>query len=154
MVNKRKKKKFDTLLSTLANGATEDSKALLSANGINDHSNLQGQLANFWNNNADKKAVEKAFAEIHPHRDFILRYNSPIQQAEPTQIEQPMQEQETQVSNCAGKPECNCEKKSGADGIIEAPQPERMQIDYMPMLTLISIVGIIGIIGLIVHKSN
>ncbi len=147
--NRKKKNKFGSLISTLATEAPDDSKALLSANGIKEFSNLQGKLAQFWGNSDDKIGVEKAFAAIHPHKDFILKYNKP----EPTVIVKEA-ERETlneDISSCDGNPDCDCEKKSGVDGVQNTTQPIQIKDNSLAILALI---GIIGIFALVIHKSK
>jgi len=88
---KTKGKGFSTLLSTLANGATSESRKLLLKHTGEDAVNtkdLELKLAKVYSTSNSKIDVEKEFAEIHPHKEFILKYNKPKEQEkEQQQIE-------------------------------------------------------------------
>jgi hypothetical protein len=84
-----KQKKYKTLLSVLANGSTDEARALLIKNSGEDAKNeqdLESKLARMYANSSSKIDIEKQFAEIHPHKDFILKYIKPkeeLQQLKP-----------------------------------------------------------------------
>ncbi len=149
----KKKKSVSGLLSTLAITAPEDSRALLKANGINNYSNIEGGLASLWARSDDKRAVEKAFASIHPHREFILKYNPP---PEPKVIikEADRETLNENLSSCSGDKTCNCENKSGVDGssqaVLQSPQPIHISSDTLAILAVVSVVAMVA---LVIHKS-
>lgn len=73
----KKKKQYKTLLSVLANGSTGDARRLLMERTGEDARNvedLENKLSRMYATASDKLDVEKRFAEIHPHKDFILKY--------------------------------------------------------------------------------
>jgi hypothetical protein len=75
-----KQKKYKTLLSVLANGSTDEARALLIKNSGEDAKNeqdLESKLARMYASSSSKIDIEKQFAEIHPHKDFILKYVKP-----------------------------------------------------------------------------
>lgn len=84
-----KQKKYKTLLSVLANGSTDEARALLIKNSGEDAKNeqdLETKLARMYANSSSKIDIEKQFAEIHPHKEFILKYVKPkeeLQQLKP-----------------------------------------------------------------------
>ncbi len=65
------------MLSVLANGSTGDARRLLiertgqDARSVED---LENKLSQMYATSTDKLDVERSFAEIHPHKDFILKY--------------------------------------------------------------------------------
>jgi hypothetical protein len=80
--NKNKQQKqYKTLLSVLAEGSTDKALALLkkhSGEDARDIKELEAKLSRVWAVAPYKKEIEKEFAEIHPHKDFILKYIQPI----------------------------------------------------------------------------
>ncbi len=76
-----KKKQFNTLLSTLANGSEIPARKLLKQHTGEDAQNtndLVVKLSRLWANSTSKLDLEKEFADIHPHKNFILKYERPI----------------------------------------------------------------------------
>ena len=103
-VNKTKKQKdFSTLLSCLSNGATGDARKLLkkySGEEAVSTKDLELKLAKVYASSTSKYDLEKEFADIHPHKEFILRYNKPIQVVE----ENPIVEKPVEVKQDTEKP--------------------------------------------------
>lgn len=78
--NKKQKTEYKTLLSVLANGSTDKAVALLkkhSGESASDTKDLEMKLARAYALSTSKRDIEKEFAEIHPHKDFILKYLQP-----------------------------------------------------------------------------
>jgi hypothetical protein len=152
MKNKsRNKKEYKTLLSALAFGSTDEAQKILLSNGIKEadsYEELEYSLAKLYSNSIDKIAIEKQFAEIHPHSKFILKYLSPKIELETKEVrKEDLQTMETETtpptivemsSNASGNNDCGC---SGADGTTTT-QPK---IDFNA-LALVSIVAIVGIV--------
>jgi len=155
MANNRKKK---TLLSVLAYGSPEESQDLLfkktgqKAIGCKD---LEYKLAEFYAKSPDKVTLEKEFAEIHPHKDFILKYLAP--EPEKIEIKADSENEVREVklgadgySNCDGDPNCNCNKKtqdmSGFAGVYHMEGMGRRSNDNM----ILGIIGVVAILGLVV----
>ena len=70
-------KKDITLLWLLANEATGQTRRLLEELGEPDsvnHADLELKLAETYKKQPDKAVFEKRLAEIHPHKEFILKY--------------------------------------------------------------------------------
>lgn len=64
-------------MGLLANCSTDEARALLKKYGYPDAKNrseLEVQLAKLYKEADDKRQVEKDFAQIHPHKEFISRY--------------------------------------------------------------------------------
>lgn len=85
---KKKSKQYKTLLSVLANGSTDKARALLikySGEDAQNTKDLEEKLARTYALSTSKRDIEKEFAEIHPHKDFILKYIQPIKEVTPLQ---------------------------------------------------------------------
>ena len=73
----QKQKEYRTLLSVLANASTDKARQLLmnhTGQDASDTNDLQVKLARLYAVSTSKHDIEKEFAEIHPHKDFILKY--------------------------------------------------------------------------------
>jgi hypothetical protein len=123
------KKKIDGLLSLLANESTEKSRGLLKKYNQPDaknHMDLELKLANLYKTSADKKLMDKEFCEIHPHKDFILKYTVKVPEQLTVESKNEIGMTEDSVkdilkkyiaetgdfSNCAGNNNCGCNKSS------------------------------------------
>jgi hypothetical protein len=144
MKNKSKnKKEYKTLLSALAFGATDDAQKILAENNIPEarsYEELEYNLAKLYSATTDKIALEKKFAEIHPHSKFILKYLAPKKEERPEVIEaiksEVAQPQVVELSSNASG--CGC---SSAEGTTES---EKIKLNSL------AIVGIVAIIGLVI----
>ena len=168
------KKKKITILGCLANESTGKSRKLLKKYGQEDavnHQDLEYKLSQLYKSVDDKKQLEKEFAEIHPHRDFILKYAQPKIE----KIEEPVsasKEVETIVvstpevkkveetvvveekSNCSGNCSCGC---SGFDGA----KPSQSASEVMPSnaigtdrLIVLGMFGFVSILALVLITKN
>jgi hypothetical protein len=75
-----KKLQYTSLIAVLANGSTANARSLLLKNTGQDAKNkrdLANRLAMMYMKSHNKIDVEKAFAEMHPHKDFLMKYLSP-----------------------------------------------------------------------------
>jgi hypothetical protein len=73
----RKKRQYRTLLSVLASGSTPEARRLLKNTTGQDcfsETDLEEKLARLYAQSSSKIDLEKEFAHIHPHKDFILKY--------------------------------------------------------------------------------
>lgn len=132
MQKANKKQNIRGLLGLLSVDATQDVNTLLSKNGIspsNDPNELVNKLATLYQNAPDKLIIEKEFAAIHPHKKFILKYNSSpgtgesmvkaanVKIADDQETKQLLRQfistaaPTPEFSNCAGDPNCNCNKQ-------------------------------------------
>lgn len=145
----KKSKQYKTLISTLANGSTDEARALVIENTGSDAKNindLQSKLASVWSNSTDKPKIEKAFAEIHPHKDFILKYVGPKEAAPIKELApvEPAPKVVTMDAHSSAEGICNTEKMTGFSGTVESPKSDTIAI--IGILALVSIVGLIGVI--------
>lgn len=162
-----------TIMSVLANGNTGGACGILQEYGYpkpKNHADLEFKLAQLYRNSSEKRDLERKFAEVHPHKDLILKYCSPRPEfqekvTEPT-VESPIvsESMKTDIiveapvvaekpttlpeskSNCSGTA-CNCDCKSNADGGIPSLFTNQVK-EHMPDKTLIY--GFFGIIGLLI----
>jgi hypothetical protein len=99
-----------TLLGTIANGSTSNARKLLQKYKQPDatnHKDLEYKLTKLYQTADDKLILEKELAEIHPHKEFILKYcqnendlvKEPIENTDKTNLE------EKSTSNYNG---CTC----------------------------------------------
>lgn len=93
-----------------------------------DEIDLQDKLTELYQTAKDKIEIEKEFAEIHPHKEFILKYCSPP----------PV---ETKV--IVGEPMVSAE---GGEIKIE---PKKIDNNV-----LIASVAIVGIVGLVIYMTK
>lgn len=164
----QRRKKIDGLLSLLSVEATRESRDLLIKHGKPDAKNykdLESKLAELFHSCDDKKALEKELCEIHPHRQFILRY---VEKPAPkeTKIEAPngalltpdnikeilreyISSNSDNFSNCAGNPNCNCGSSSFTGGPSSSGTTP---INNTHML--MGVLGVVAIVGLLVYSKR
>ena len=119
-----------TIMGLLAECSTDDAKRLLRKYGLPDAKNKQDlelKLATLYKKCDDKKQLEKDFAEIHPHKEFMKKYLLPapivktevvVEDITPAQnVTVESTQMPEKVSNCDGT-SCNCNSSnfSGLDG--------------------------------------
>jgi hypothetical protein len=153
--NKAKK----TLLSLIAYGSTKEAQDILFKNTGQKaigYPDLEYKLAQFYANSPDKASLEKEFAEIHPHKDFILKYLSPKVEVDVEhdkdgdavrEVKLPVEGEET--SSCDGSPSCSCNSKE--------TQPMSGFVGSQPMMggghrnndnMILGVLGLVAIVGL------
>ena len=123
------------LTELLAYNATASARKLLQKYGRQDavgYDDLQEKLDDLYKFENDKIAVERAFAEIHPHRDFILKYLSPPPTK--TNIILP-------------------ENTSALDG-ESVKQPEIIQQGIKTDKFLITAISIVAVVGIVVYATS
>lgn len=160
-----RKKRNITLFELLANNATADSRKLLKRHGQPDAKNyddLELKLANFYHQHPDKVQLEKEFVEIHPHKDFILKYSAPKEQPKNEPKQYIVSESTTGAdSSQQHTNECTCEKcssnacgcKSNFDGnndgaIVQKPSFINNE------LAVLGLLGIVAIVGMVVYSQK
>jgi len=134
------------LLELLAHNASVSSKALLEKYGEPEaisYDDLEAKLSDIYKKAKDKVAIEKEFANIHPHKDFILKYLSPT-----TKVILP-----EPVSACSGENSKGCEgcpgKMSSAEGVVEDTITAVKRHEF-----LIASVAIVGIVALVIYSKR
>ncbi len=112
-MSKDKNKKEITLMTLLANEATADSRRLLKKYGniqASNHTDLEQKLAQLYFQMDDKIALEKELAEIHPHKNWLLKYIQPKVEIKPEDVKtEPNEiEKKSNFSNCSCSGKCPC----------------------------------------------
>jgi len=170
-----RKKSRVTLLGVISNGSTADARRLLKKYDYpdaSDYDDLEYKLTTLYRSIDDKRALEKDLAEIHPHKDFILKYCPAPEKTEMVaeKMEVANMSPEKQMSNCScGNPYCasnygggcsaietksNACGCSGADGSSNTPDNinnDKSLIISASMIGLFTI-GIISIFALTIKK--
>jgi competence CoiA-like predicted nuclease len=166
---KRKSRQYRTLLSVLSSGSTPEARVLLKKYTGEDafsENDLEDKLAKLYSTSNTKLDLEKEFAVIHPHKEFILKYcmekqpdidinklntgnTEIVKQVEiitpPTkeQIENP-----TEGKACT----CGCQKYANADG--DSGSGMNSANLTLAVLGLVSIVAIAGTIMYLKSNKN
>lgn len=165
-------KKEITLLTLLANESTDGSRKLLKKYNKPDavnHEDLERKLAELYFSTIDKIELEKEMAKIHPHRDWILKYEQvkvdDVKKDEPKkeEIKEIKVEQVTpdvkviETKSVEKEGDCEClkkmlslqETKSNADGDTLKDKIK----DNQTLLAVIGVVGIVAILGLTINRK-
>lgn len=142
-------------MTLLANEATADSRKLLKKYGRPDavnHEDLEVQLANLYFQTNDKKSLEKELAEIHPHKNWLLKqFPAPVEvkKEEVVVVAEPEKKSKADgdYSNC--NPNCpycrmrmsNCcgNSYSGFNG--EQQAQFNRPTDYVGVIGMVAVVG-------------
>ena len=174
-----------SLLCLIANENTGAARKLMKECNIPDSSNhedLELNLSKAYKSESDKKAFEKKLAEIHPHKDFILKYlgdnigSAPITPAPTAEAAQSALKQEIlggtnakmteDFHNCSGSSTCQCNAPrvsnacgcSGFHGFNGAQQQNPMNSDTVSVaksdLMTIGIISIVAIFGLALYAKG
>lgn len=120
-MGKKKNKEYKTLLSLIANFNPEEANILLKENTGESAKNvkeLEFKLARMYAVSTSKPELEKKFADMHPHKEFIEKYIVPKKVDLPK--EEPKKDEVVIVSDnkipADGVCNCNCQKHSNIDG--------------------------------------
>lgn len=149
-----------TIMGLLANSSTDDARLLLKKYGYPNARNkaeLELLLAKMYKDADDKKQVEKDFAEIHPHKNFLKRYLTTETPKESVEIvaekivETPLTTIEESTSNCNGDTTCSC-CKSSFDGDQKSSSLKFSENDKLIILGMFGIVSILALV--IVSQKN
>lgn len=171
-------KKDISMLALLANQRTSDCRKFLQSIGETDaknHLDLELKLAEVYKAAPDKISIEKSFANLHPHKDFILKHCKPEPKIEPEviTIENPDLTEAAEQSNnsvvsenyhgccgmssASGESNCNCssckEKKSNACGCGGSSSfsgaDENKKTEKNIDLTIIGLVSVVALFGMV-----
>lgn len=152
-----------TLMTILANEATDGSRKLLKKYGQPDaksHRDLEQKLADLYFNMQDKVQLEKEMAAIHPHRKWLSKYIEPKVEVVETKVEEHSGadggdccdscRQHKRMRNHATCP-CalggNWEQRSNADGITETKQQSIAAVDLIPPIMILGIL-VLGFVAI------
>jgi len=154
----KKPKPHIPLLELLAINNTQKARELLQKYGKEDalsYADLEDKLAQLYATSKDKVELEMSFAEIHPHKDFILKYLAPskiqtkviIPENHASADANDDNDMSEQQSSCEGNPNCNCNKKSSFDNNEAIVQRVPAQVRQLNSSELVAIVGIVALVG-------
>ena len=175
--NQKEKKQKVSLLGVISNGSTGKARQLLKSYNEPDaksHEDLHFKLSNLYRTTTDKLKLEKELAEIHPHKEFILKYCTPEKQAD-VEIDPKEVEAKTKViatggcscgnpncqnskflnsggcSNFSSQSSCACGCSSGIDGNTSISKEPKNAANND--LMILGIIGIITIFALTLKRS-
>jgi predicted metal-dependent hydrolase len=141
-----------TLMTLLANESVAESRNILKKYGkqdAKDHKDLEVKLAELYFATPDKVQLEKEFAAIHPHKNWILKYYPQIKE----EIKQEPIEKEAlpiieNKSNADG--DCGCTSN------FDASNTQNIQRVITPLdyIAIISLVGVIGLTFYVISKQK
>ena len=161
------RKKRVTLLGVIANGSTSDARKLLKKYDEPDatnHDDLEFKLTKLYAKAPDKIQLEKELAEIHPHKEFILKYNAP--KAELTEIPKDVIEKTKAMATGTDK-SCMCGScgssfsgssnacgcgSSNANGLPTNSQSSSQGMGLNSGIIVMGMLGIITIFALTIRK--
>lgn len=155
-------------MGLLAECSTNEARQLLSKYGMPPAKNkaeLELALANLYKNCDDKKQLEKDFANIHPHKEFMKKYLSPTAPKKELVVEE-LKIEETKitpeipkpimpepVSNCNGNEKCNC-ACSDFSGIDGNPSKQTEKTIDKDKLIIFGMFGIVSILALVLISQQ
>jgi hypothetical protein len=170
-----KKLKYNTLISVLSRGSTGEARQLLkkhSGQDATNYSDLEFKLAKFYANSPDKVTLEKEFANIHPHKDFILKYLAPATPIDvpliaDTKTDNPKNDLTSNAvvvhdgySNAGGDCYSNCEGCGGTCGKKTQPMSGADGgstgggMGSNNQLMVLGLVAIVAMFGLVIIKNK
>lgn len=154
-------KKKITIMGLLADCSTDEARKLLKKYGVAPAKNkaeLELRLAELYKNCDDKRQLEKDFAQIHPHKEFLTKYLLPktptpkeivvedLSPAIPTPLPDETKVVPELMSNCSGT-KCTCnEKYSGADGTNSTQSSNSADKDKLIVYGMFGIVSILALV--------
>jgi hypothetical protein len=151
-----------TIMGLLANGSTDEARALLKKYGYPDaknRSDLELQLAKLYKDADDKRQVEKDFAQIHPHKEFISRYifSAPKETIAVQTVEEistaPIPQSATETKNVIDEAKsCSC-GFSNLDGNTNQPANSNVRTEN-DKLIIYGMFGIVSILALVMINKN
>lgn len=161
--NKSKKPEI-TLMTILAYEATAGADALLKKHGKQEavsYQDLEAKLAKLYFDAPDKVALEKEMAEIHPHKNWILKTLAPVM-PEKSVIVEPVEEIKTEKSGCGCGGKCGCggncpckQQNSSFDGT--GAQTTNTQSNKLVLAEYAGLIGLVAVIGLtyfVINKTS
>jgi hypothetical protein len=144
------KKQEISLMTILAYEATSGSRKLLKQYGREDAKNyvdLENKLTDLYYATEDKPKLERELAEIHPHKNWILKTLAPapvVEEKKEIVVEAAPAEQKQQGCGCGGN--CPC-KQSSFDG-TGSNQTQTKPADSMKFENYFGMIALVGVVGI------
>ena len=150
------RKKRVTLLGVISNGSTSDARKLLKKYDEPDatnHDDLEFKLTKLYAKAPDKIQLEKELAEIHPHKEFILKYNTPKTELTeiPKDVIEATKAMATETENNSTSCACGC-GSSNANGSPTNSQSTGQGMGLNSGIIVMGMLGIITIFALTIRK--
>jgi hypothetical protein len=142
-----------TLMTILANEATGPSRKILKEYGQPDAKNYQDleiKLAELYFNTKDKVVLEKKLAEIHPHKNWILKNVQPVIEETSKQVQV-----EEVKSNATGDCMCpQCQRQPYTDKtFFSAEGPTTQKVGVEALIVPMMLFAMIGVTFVFVAKT-
>ncbi len=162
-----KKRKDIDLLMLLSNEAVPECQKILSKHGkkpATDASDMYNKLkAIYFSPDANKLELDKNFAEIHPHKKWLIRTLDLVDKSSIPKIQETIKVEEKPVSkdisssaNGVVNSRCNCpnctNQYSNANGLNESLIAMRSM--YNSNKEIIGMIALVAVIGLTFHFVN
>jgi hypothetical protein len=163
-------KKEITLMTLLANEATADARKLLKKYkkaDATDCADLEIKLAQLYFDTPDKIEIEKDLAEIHPHKNWLLK-RTKAEEVKP-EVVVDIQKTSSADAECSD-PNCpvhgKCRSMSNADDIPTNPYyqtPEQKQtianqneanLTQQPYLMYVPVLGMVTIAAVVIYALS
>jgi hypothetical protein len=143
-----------TLMTVLANEATGPSRKILKEYGSPDAKNykdLEVKLAELYFNTQDKVALEKKLADIHPHKNWILKNVKPA--IEETSKQELVEEVK---SNAIGDCMCpQCQNKPYSDkNFLNAEGHTTTKVGIEGLIAPMMMLTVIGLTFVFILKAT
>lgn len=149
------KRKDISLMTLLANESTSDSRKLLkryNQQDAADYDDLEVKLANLYFSTDDKVQLEKELADIHPHKNWLLRNTTPLEVKKEEIVIEAKPEKKEETSSFNGGMGCNpacpyCQAMMAqrfASGFSNANGTESAftkPTDYVGVIGMVAVVG-------------
>ncbi len=151
-------------MGLLADCSTNDARNLLKKYGMppaRNKAELELSLANLYKTVDDKKQLEKDFAEIHPHKEFLKKYILPkpepkelVVEEVKVEVEKPSKIEEAPIvvpeikssinenTSCS----CGCSNFSGIDQLKVAEKTGNIDKDKLIVYGMFGIVSILALV--------
>jgi len=158
-----------TIMGLLAECSTNEARNLLLKYGMppaRNKAELEISLANLYKNSDDKKQLEKDFAEIHPHKDFLKKYLVPKPETKELVVEEiktevpiPTKIETTPIitpeikSGCDGKTTCSC-GCSNFSGNETPKTPDKTPDNDKDKIIVYGMFGIVSILALVLISQQ
>ena len=136
-----------TLMTLLANEATDGSRKLLKKYGESDaknHKYLEVKLAELYFKTPDKVQLEKELAELHPHKKWILKNTEPEVKITETVIEE-------KKSNLDDNDCPTCSTPQIYSNVVGS---ETNKIGFEQYIGPVMLVAVIGMTFFVISKAN
>jgi hypothetical protein len=163
-----KKKEYKSLLTVLAISCPDGCRDILrkygeDANARNPRE-LEMKLAKLYATSSQKIDIEKDFAAVHPHKDFILKYNKPekeyiVRTENPVVIETPPPATAIEEKKSSADGDCDCGKskdKSNREEFYnaDATTSESKSLSANQQVMMLSVLGIVAIVTLAMYMKK